>query len=114
MPAPPQATTVRGSTFHCSTGVKPLKTYIKLGITTLLLTVSAHALAGADCTSEPQEKWMSRMNMQKKIIEMGYTIDRFKIDGNCYEIYGRNVANKKVEIYFNPVTGEIVKEEIES
>ncbi len=90
-----------------------MKTAIKTSIATIVLAVSGSALAGADCTSEPQSKWMSHADMQKKILAMGYTIDRFKTDGNCYEIYGRNGAQRKVEVYFNPVSGQIVKEEIE-
>lgn len=90
-----------------------MKTGIKTSIATIILAVSGNALASADCTSEPQEKWMSHAEMQKKILEMGYTIDRFKTDDNCYEIYGRNNAQEKVEVYFNPVNGKIVKEEIE-
>lgn len=90
-----------------------MKTGIKSSIATVILAVSANALAGADCTSEPKSKWMSHGDMQKRILEMGYTIDRFKTDGNCYEIYGRNGAKEKVEVYFNPVNGKIIKEEIE-
>ena len=29
----------------------------------------------------------------------GYKIKKFKVDGNCYEIYGHNKEGKKVEIY---------------
>ena len=90
-----------------------MKTGTRTTIATLMLTVSGAALASADCTSEPQDKWMSQAAMQKRILEMGYTIDRFKTDGNCYEIYGRNSGREKVEVYFNPVNGKIVKEEIE-
>ena len=43
-----------------------------------------------------------------------YKIKNFKVTaGNCYEIYGWDKAGKKVEIYFNPVTGAKVKENIE-
>ena len=90
-----------------------MKTTIKSSIATFILAVSGSALAGADCTPEPRENWMPQAEMQKKILQMGYTIDRFKIDDNCYEIYGRNDANRKVEVYFNPVSGKVVKEEIE-
>ena len=41
----------------------------------------------------------------------GYKIDKFKIDGNCYEIYGSE-DGKKVEIYFDTKTLDIVKSEI--
>ena len=90
-----------------------MKTAIKSSLATLILAVSGNALASADCTSEPREKWMSHAEMQQKILDMGYTIDRFKIDDSCYEIYGRDSANRKVEVYFNPVNGKVVKEEIE-
>ncbi len=90
-----------------------MNTPLKTAVSTIILTVSANAYAGADCTSEPQSNWLSRAEMQKMILEMGYTIDRFKVDGNCYEIYGRKGADKKIEVYFNPVNGKIVKEEIE-
>jgi hypothetical protein len=75
--------------------------------------MSTAALASADCTKEPKDKWMSQDAMKAKIAEGGYKIDVFKVDGNCYEIYGWNKDGKEVEIYFNPVNGEIVKEEIE-
>lgn len=42
-----------------------------------------------------------------KELEQTYKIKLFKTTGgNCYEIYGWDKAGKKVEIYFNPVTGE--------
>jgi hypothetical protein len=43
----------------------------------------------------------------------GYKIAKFKIDGNCYEIYGTNKDGKKVEIYFDTKSLDIVKAEIE-
>ncbi|MDH3694169.1 MAG: PepSY domain-containing protein [Gammaproteobacteria bacterium] len=72
------------------------------------------AMAGPECTDQSQENWIPVADMQKKLLEDGFVIDRFKIDDTCYEIYGRNAKNEKVEIYFNPVNGEIVKQEIES
>jgi len=45
-------------------------------------------------------------------VAQGYKIDKFKIDGNCYEIYGSNKDGKKVEIYFDTKTLAVVKAEI--
>ena len=39
-----------------------------------------------------------------KIAAMGYAINVFKVDGNCYEIYGHNKEGKKVEIYYDTKT----------
>jgi hypothetical protein len=97
------------------------------------------ALAGADCPANPKEKWMSELDMQKKIVnDYGFVIYKFKVDDECYEIYGMGPkeaaapaaeAGKaatadaaapaakpemvKIEVYFNTATGEIVKKEMD-
>lgn len=79
------------------------------------LLVSGTAFADAECTTEPKTKWLDKTAFQKSLTDKGYKIKVFKETkkGNCYEIYGWDKAGKKVEIYFNPVTGAVVKEEIE-
>lgn len=74
---------------------------------------SGAALADADCPAAPKDTWMTEAQMKQKIADMGYTHDVFKVSGNCYEIYGKNKDGKEVEVYFNPLDGSIVKEEVE-
>jgi hypothetical protein len=71
------------------------------------------AFADADCPVAAKDTWMPEAAMKQKIADMGYTHDVFKVSGNCYEIYGKNKDGKEVEVYFNPVDGSIVKEEVE-
>ncbi len=71
------------------------------------------AWAGANCKAYPKADWMSEADAKTKIAAMGYAINVFKVDGNCYEIYGRNKDGKKVEIYFDAKTLDVVKSEIE-
>ena len=74
------------------------------------LALSQNVFAGADCPAAPRDQWMSALDMQKKIVnEYGLSIEKFKIDDNCYEIYGRSPEGR-VEVYFNPVDGSIVKQ----
>lgn len=69
------------------------------------------AFAGPKCTDQKKETWQNEADFQKKLVADGYKIKKFKVtDGQCYEIYGLDKAGKKVEIYFNPVSGEIVKQ----
>lgn len=78
-------------------------------ISCMLLTQVA--FAGPKCTEEKKETWQNEAEFQKKLAADGYTIKKFKVtDGQCYEIYGLDKNGKKVEIYFNPVSGEIVKQ----
>lgn len=69
------------------------------------------AEAKKNCTTEPIDKWMSEADFKKKVEADGYKISKFKQPGSCYEIYGTDKEGKKVEIYFNPVDGSIVKKE---
>ncbi len=77
-----------------------------------LLTPSI-AQAAPKCTAEPREKWMSEAAMQAKVADLGYDrIRTFKVSGDCYEIYGYTKDGQKAEVYFNPVTGAVVKANI--
>ena len=90
--------------------MKPLLAVAVLGAASMF---SVHAFAKADCKAYPKNEWMSEADAKAKILAQGYTINKFKVDGNCDEIYGRNKEGKKVEIYYDAKTLEPVKSEIE-
>ena len=78
-----------------------------------ILAAVAPALASPECTKEPKDKWLSEDAMKAKATELGYKAEVFKVEGNCYEIYGYKKDGSQVEVYFNPVTGAVVAEEVE-
>ena len=88
---------------------------LRIATTLAMVLLAGNAVAAADCPKAPQEKWMHVLDMQKKIVnEYGFAIKRFLTDGNCYEIYGWGLNDRRdryveIEVYFNPVTGAIVK-----
>lgn len=97
--------------------MKPLVLALALGGA---MAVPMTAWAKADCKANPKAEWMSEADAKAKIEAQGYKIKaqgykitKFKVDGNCYEIYGTNKDGKKVEIYFDTKSLEIVKLEIE-
>jgi len=84
----------------------------------ILLSLAVAALAGCSgeqttqCTTEPQSAWQDADAFQQNLLDQGYRINEFKItEGNCYEIYGFDPQETKVEIYFDPVDGSVVKRE---
>ncbi|SBT18280.1 hypothetical protein MGA5115_02401 [Marinomonas gallaica] len=80
----------------------------------LALTFTGAAVAGPKCTDEDRSMWMSQDQMKKQIEDQGYRIKKFKeTSGSCYEIYGYDNRDRRVEIYFHPVTGEAVKVEVD-
>ena len=84
---------------------------------TLAAMASAVLLAacagGTECTTEPQSAWMPEEQMKQIIAQMGYRVNEFKISGSCSEIYGWDNQGRKVEVYFNPVSGDVVKSEVD-
>jgi hypothetical protein len=57
---------------------------------------------------------MKESDFKAKLEQQGYKIKTFKVTkGNCYEIYGHDKDGKKVEIYFDTKTLEVVKAEVE-
>lgn len=88
-----------------------MKTLTLLSLASLLAAglASTAAFAGADCAKHPKSEWLSEAEMKKRIEAQGHKIKIFKIDGNCYEIYGWDKDGKKVEIYFDTKDGSVVK-----
>ncbi|HEY5126361.1 MAG TPA: PepSY domain-containing protein [Bradyrhizobium sp.] len=77
----------------------------------VIVPMAAHA--NPTCTTEPKGKWMSEEAIKARIAALGYhSIRSFKVTESCYEIYGSNKENKLVEVYFNPITGDIVPSEV--
>lgn len=73
-------------------------------------STSVFADGAVTCTAEPQSKWIGEAEMKNRIAGMGYKLDVFKVSrGGCYEVYGRDPAGKRVEVFFNPLTGDLVK-----
>jgi hypothetical protein len=82
-----------------------------IAIVTLMLALSGAATAGPTCTTT-KDGWKPEADFKKSLTDQGYAIKAFKVTkGNCYEIYGTDKAGKKVEIYFDPVSGKAVKSE---
>lgn len=85
---------------------------LKLIATVSAALIAGSALASADCTKHPKNEWLPEAQAQAKITEMGYKIKKFKVSGECYEIYGWNKEGKKAEVYFDTKDLSIVKSEI--
>ncbi len=85
--------------------------------TLLLLSLalaSPLTLAATQCTTADMSQWQDQDTFQSGLKAQGYQISKFKVTkGNCYEIYGFDKDGKKVEIYFDPVSGDAVKSNVE-
>jgi len=84
-----------------------------LATATALMLSATQVEAGPRCTDGNQDGWIPADAMQQQIKAQGYKIKKFKVtSGGCYEIYGWDKALNKVEVYFHPVSGDIVKTKV--
>jgi hypothetical protein len=82
---------------------------------TLAIAAATFAAAGAasagsyapGCTKEPQTAWKSVDSSAAKATSLGYTTSKTKTTGSCHEIYATK-GGKKFELFFNPVTNDLV------
>jgi hypothetical protein len=69
----------------------------------------AAAIASQDCPAVPRDQWMSDAAITEKAKEFGYEVRSIKADDGCLEAYAVDKTGKRVEIYFHPDTGEVLK-----
>lgn len=79
------------------------------GLTLALASIPAHASDDDVRCNGPREQWMSVDAAKAKGIELGYDVRRVKEEDGCYEIYAIDKNGAKVELYLDPVTGDVVR-----
>ena len=73
-----------------------------------LATGNAFAQHAEKCDPIPKEEWKPQAELERKLTNQGWKISRVKITNGCYEVYGRDEKNGKVEVFFHPRTFELV------
>ena len=81
-------------------------------ITLALTLLSTAAFASAKCEPHPNSEWIPENQVKARLTAQGYKMRIFKVEGDCYEIYGTDKDGRKVEIYFDTKTLAVVKSEI--
>jgi hypothetical protein len=69
----------------------------------------AAALASDECPNVPRDQWMSDAAITEKAKGMGYDVRSIKVDDGCLEAYAMDKDGKRVEVYFHPGTGDVLR-----
>ncbi|PKH01989.1 PepSY domain-containing protein [Psychromonas sp. MB-3u-54] len=87
----------------------------KFLLATVMIAASTGAMAGPTCTEgDDKSNWIPKDQFEQNLLDQGYEIKKFKESSHgCYELYGYNQKQQRVEIYFHPETAEIFKQEID-
>ena len=73
-----------------------------------LAVAGAHAEHAEKCNPIPKSEWKPQADLERKLQDEGWKINRVKITNGCYEVYGRDAKNNKMETFFDPKTFEVV------
>lgn len=79
-------------------------------VAALVLAPVFSAQAEVECESGPKSQWMTKEAVTKTLKEAGYEIRKVEVEDGCYEVYAMK-DGKKLEIYINPRTGNVVDTE---
>lgn len=63
---------------------------------------------GRPCTAASENQYLSAADLQAKAEAQGYTVSRVKIAKACGEIYARDKAGARVELFVDPTNGSVV------
>lgn len=84
---------------------------LSVAVASLLVSgIAVSSNSDLECTDAPQSEWMSEEEITAKAEELGYEVRKVKADDGCYEVYAKR-DGERYEVYFHPITGEVVEEE---
>ena len=84
-----------------------------LTILAVLAILPAGAAVGDDDCFVPMANWQPRGAVEDLAAANDWTVRRIKIDDGCYEIDGRDSANRAIEVKVHPGTLQIIDIEYE-
>jgi hypothetical protein len=68
---------------------------------------------GKRCGTTDKASWMSIAGITAKAEASGLEVRKVEASGGCYEVYGIDKQGQRVEAYLHPVSGAVVKTEID-
>lgn len=74
----------------------------------VLAPAAAHAAATA-CPTAPRDQWLSDTVLTEKAKGLGYDVRSITAEDGCLEAYAIDKDGKRVEVYLDPATGDVVR-----
>jgi hypothetical protein len=78
--------------------------HLILAASLIAIAAPASATGKMTCDAGPQSGWKSQEQLRAALTKQGWQVRKSKVDGGCFEVYGRDPQGNNVEAYFHPVT----------
>jgi hypothetical protein len=91
----------------------------KLLILPTLVFAIAAAAGSASASNDdvrvdvPRDQWLTIAQITEKFTSQGYDVRQVEVEDGGYEIHAIDKDGKRLEAYVHPVTGELLKSEID-
>ncbi len=83
---------------------------LTLALAAAVVAVSSlGAVAAEKCTTTPKSGWKPQEAALEKAKSLGYTTSKVKEEDGCWEVYAKKADGSKLELFFNPVTLDLVR-----
>lgn len=70
-----------------------------------LCAVAPGALAHGDVTcAVPKAEWRPSVELQRELKKKGWAVRRIQVSNGCYEVYGFDEKDARIEAFFDPKT----------
>ncbi|VAX07254.1 hypothetical protein MNBD_ALPHA03-2086 [hydrothermal vent metagenome] len=88
-----------------------MKKLLILATSAAVLTIASPAFASSSNIQcgDSSGQWMPDEVAKSKATELGYDVRRIKREDGCLEIYAFDKNGNMVELFMNPVSGEVVQ-----
>lgn len=83
----------------------------------LMASVTHASIASAGsptqpCTTRPEAEWLPMDKILSIIRDHGYEVLKSKVKNACVEVYARDAAGNRAELFVDPVTGNPVQADV--
>ncbi len=82
---------------------------LQLALFSLVVFISSSAMAADICVGGPKENWLKPEDFKRIVTELGHKDFVLAFEDNCFEAKIVDAEGNHIEIYMDPVTGEVVK-----
>lgn len=88
-----------------------MRKLLALGLVLTGLSAAAGpALAHGNVSCDvPRAERRPAIELQKELKKQGWTVRKIQVLNGCYEVYGYDANDKRVEAFFNPKTFERIR-----
>lgn len=80
-----------------------------------MATAAGASFASSDTVriDAPRDQWLTIAQVTEKFTSQGYDVRQVKVEKGRYEVYAIDMDGRRIETYVHPVTGEILKREMD-